>query len=92
MAVSKEDAIKRARADLARRLGISEKEIKEDAVEKADFPDMALGAPVEGEMSGQMITPGWRIRLSAGGKGGYEYRANDHQVRLFNFKGSNYRI
>ncbi len=92
MAVSKEDAIKRARVDLARRLGVSEKEIKEDAVEQADFPDMALGAPVEDEMSGQMITPGWRIRLSAGGQGGYEYRANDHQVRLVNFKGSNYRI
>ena len=91
MAMSKEDAIKRARADLAKRLGISENEIKEDSVEESDFPDMALGAPVEEEMSGQMITRGWRIRLSAGRKG-YEYRANRDQVRLYNFKGSNYRI
>lgn len=91
MAVSKEDAVKRARADLARRLGVSESEIEESAVEKADFPDMALGAPVEGEMSGQMITTGWRIRLGHGGSG-YEYRASRDQLRLFNYRGSNYRI
>jgi hypothetical protein len=91
MAVSKEDAIKRARADLAQRLGVSDNEIKEDAVEQADFPDMALGAPVEDEMSGQMISSGWRIRLSAGGKG-YEYRADRNQVRLYNYNGSNFRI
>ena len=47
MALSKEDAVKRARADLARRLGVSENEIQEEGVEQADFPDMALGAPVE---------------------------------------------
>jgi hypothetical protein len=92
MALGKEDAVKRARADLARRLGVSEKEIKEEGVEETDFPDMALGAPVKDEMSGQMITKGWRIRLSAGGRGGYEYRANRDQVRLYNYKGSNYRI
>ena len=91
MALSKEDAVKRARADLAQRLGVSEREIKEDSIEQTDFPDMALGASVKGEMSGQMITPGWRIRLSAGNKG-YEYRANSDQVRLYNYKGSNHRI
>lgn len=91
MAVSKEDAVHKARADLAKRLGVSENEIKEDAVEQADFPDMALGAPEEGEMSGQMITSGWRIRLSARNKG-YEYRANKNQVRLYNYQGSNYRV
>ena len=91
MALSKEEAIRRARADLAKRLGISESEIKEDEVEDADFPDLALGAPVEDEMSGQMIATGWRIRLSAGGHS-YEYRADRNQVRLYNYKGANYRI
>ena len=91
MAVSKEEAVKRARTDLARRLGVSENEVKEDSIEQADFPDAALGAPIEDEMSGQMLTSGWRIRLSAGGQG-YEYRANKDQVRLYNFKGENYRI
>jgi hypothetical protein len=91
MAISKEDAVKRARADLARRLGVAESEIKEEAVEQTDFPDMALGAPIEDEMSGQMMTTGWRIRLKAGGRS-HEYRANRDQVRLYNYQGSNYRL
>lgn len=91
VALSKEEAIARARADLAKRLGVSEGEIKEDGVEDADFPDLALGAPVEDEMSGQMIATGWRIRLSAEGHS-YEYRADKNQVRLYNYKGSNYKV
>jgi hypothetical protein len=88
---SKEESVKRARADLAKRLGVSEDEIKEETVEEADFPDMALGAPVEDEMSGQMITSGWRIRLNASGNR-YEYRAGRDQLRLYNYKGSNHKI
>jgi hypothetical protein len=92
MGAGKEEFVGRARADLAKRLGVSEDEIKEEAVEETDFPDMALGAPTEDEMSGQMITSGWRIRLKAGDNDGYEYRANQNQLRLYNFKGSNYKI
>ncbi len=92
MGAGKEDLVGRARADLAKRLNVSEDEIKEETVEEADFPDMALGAPLKDEMSGQMITSGWRIRLKAGSSGGYEYRANQNQLRLYNFKGSNYKI
>ena len=92
MGASKEEIVKRARADLAKRLGVSEDEIKEKNVEETDFPDMALGAAVKDEMSGQMMTSGWRIRLSAGESGEYEYRANQNQLRLYNYKGTNYRI
>jgi hypothetical protein len=42
-------------------------------------------------MSGQMITPGWRIRLRAKDQG-FEYRANKQQVRLYNYNGKNYRL
>jgi len=90
MAFSKEEAVKQARKDLAQRLGVSETEIRE-SVEDAEFPDMALGAAAQGEMSGQMITPGWRIRLTAKGQG-FEYRANKQQIRLYDYKGANYRI
>ncbi|MGH9883069.1 MAG: hypothetical protein ACRD6N_16660 [Pyrinomonadaceae bacterium] len=90
MAFTKDEAVVAARKDLAQRLGVSEANIK-DSVEDADFPDMALGAATDGEMSGQMITPGWRIRLKADGKS-FEYRANKNQVRLVNYKGRNYRI
>ncbi len=91
MALSKEYTVKQARKDLAKRLGVAESEIREDSVEDVDFPDTALGAAIEEEMSGQMITKGWRIRLSAG-KQGYEYRANKDGLRLANFNGANYRI
>ena len=91
MAYSREEAVEAARKDLAARLGVSESEVAESSVEQADFPDAALGAPVAGEMSGMMITPGWRIRLGSGGKS-YEYRANRNQLRLYKFTGANHRI
>jgi hypothetical protein len=91
MADSKEEAVGRARTDLAGRLGLPEAEIDEESVEEADFPNTALGAPLAGEMSGMMITSGWRIRLAARGKT-YEYRADRRQLRLYDFKGKNYQI
>ncbi len=90
MSFSKEQAVAAAKKDLAKRVGVSESAIQE-SVEDADFPDMALGAGVKGEMSGQMITPGWRIHLKTGAQN-VEYRANKNQLRLYNFKGQNYRI
>jgi hypothetical protein len=91
MALSREDAAKKASQDLAHRLGISEGDIEIQAVEDAEFPDTALGASGADEMSGQMITPGWCIRLQANGQT-FEYRANPHQLRLHNYQGKNYRI
>jgi hypothetical protein len=92
MSASKEEMVRRARADMAKRLGISDDEIKEEKVEEADFPDMALGAAVKGEMSGQMIASGWRIRLKSEKGGSCEYRADQNQLRLYQHKGSNYKI
>jgi hypothetical protein len=91
MPISKDGAVENARKDLANRLQIDPADVKQSSIEDDDFPDMSLGAAEDGEMSGQMITPGWRIRLEAQGKT-YEYRADKNQVRLYNFKGQNYRI
>lgn len=91
MAMSREDAVNRARVDLAARLGVKEDEIKEDSVKDAEFSDASFGAGAAGELSAQMITPGWRIRLRAGGEV-YEYRGNRNRLRLFNFKGANYSV
>ena len=91
MAYSKRDAIARARKDLSARLSVAESEIGEESVEETDFPNTALGAPTRGEMSGMMMTSGWRIRLRAAGKT-YEYRADRNQVRLYDFKGKNHKI
>ena len=86
-----EHQISNARMDLAERLGLDQGQITEVSVKPADFPDASLGAPVEDEMSAQVITPGWRIHLQAGGKT-YEYRATERQLRLVNFKGRNWRV
>ncbi len=91
MAYSRDEAVEAARKDLAARLAVSESEVADESVEEADFPDAALGAPLKGEMSGMMITPGWRIRLKAAGHS-YEYRANRNQLRLYKFKGANHKI
>ena len=91
MAYTKEGAVEGARCDLAGRLGVAADEVGEDSVEEADFPDSALGAPLGDEMSGMMMTSGWRIRLAAGGRT-YEYRADRNQLRLYDFKGANYKI
>lgn len=85
------EAVIHARADLARRLGVDENEILEGAVEEAEFPDAALGAPVEDEMSAQVITRGARIRLTARNKT-YEYRAAGGRLRLYQFDGKNYKV
>jgi hypothetical protein len=91
MANSKDGVVENARKDLAKRLNIDASDVKQRSVEDSDFPDMSLGAPEDGEMSGQMITSGWRIQLEAKGQT-YEYRADKNQVRLYKFKGKNYRI
>ena len=91
MAINKDNAVENARNDLARRLKIDAGDVKEKSVEDTDFPDMALGAGEDDEMSGQMITRGWRIKLEAQGKT-FEYRADKNHVRAYNFKGKNYRI
>lgn len=91
MAYSMEEAVGLARKDLAERLGVGAGEIEESSVDETDFPNTALGAPLRDEMSGMMMTTGWRIRLAAGGKT-YEYRADRNQLRLYDFKGKNYKI
>ena len=91
MSFTKESAVERAKQDLAQRLGVSESEI-ESSVTDAEFSDMALGAPADGEMAAQMITSGWRIELSVNGTN-YEYRAQKYgELRLRDYNGTNYII
>ena len=91
MAFTRDEAVARARADLAERLGLKEGEVGEASVEDTDFPDANFGASAPGEVSAQMITPGWRIRLKARGQT-YEYRANRNRLRLVNYQGANHRV
>ncbi len=80
MSFSKESAVQTAKADLAQRLGITESQIQVVSTRDRDFPNASLGAPIDDEMSAQMISSGWQIDLSANGKT-YEYRADKYQIR-----------
>ena len=91
MSFNKESAVQLAKTDLAKRLGVSEKDIKIVSANEKDFPDMSLGTPVADEMSAQMISSGWQINLQADGKN-YDYRADKYQLRLHEFKGTNYIV
>ena len=91
MPEQKDELVDRARRDLAQRLGLSGGDVAVKSTEPVEFPDASLGAPLEDEMSAQMITPGWRITLKANDEN-YEYRATDRQLRLLNFNGENHRV
>ena len=91
MKFNQESAVQRAKSDLAKRLSVSEKDIETVSVSERDFPDMSLGSPAADEMSAQMISSGWQIDLKADGKN-YEYRADKYQLRLREFKGTNYIV
>ena len=91
MSFTKESAAAAAKQDLASRLGVKEGDIKEISVDNTDFPDMSLGSATSGEMSAQMISSGWKIKLGVNGDN-YEYRADKYQLRLHNFNGKNYVI
>ena len=91
MSFTKDSAAEKAKSDLAKRLKISDGDVKVSSISEKDFPDMSLGAPVGDEMSAQMISSGWQIKLEAGGKN-YEYRADKYQLRLRNFKGTNHVV
>ncbi len=88
MSFNQTTAVERARKDLAERLNVSESEISTVSVKEKDFPDMSLGAPVDDEMSAQMISSGWEIILTADKKK-LEYRADKYQLRLVNHEGTN---
>lgn len=91
MKFSKDTAVERAKMDLAKRLSVSETDVREVSASERDFPDMSLGAPVEDEMSAQMIASGWQIFLEAGGEQ-FDYRADKYQLRLCGFRGTNYIV
>jgi hypothetical protein len=91
MSFDKASAVEAAKGDLAKRLGISESQVNERSVKDREFPDMALGAPENGEMAAQMISSGWEIELEAGGRV-YDYRADKYHLRVHNFNGQNHVI
>ena len=65
-----------ARQALANELGIAVDEIDVVSFSQEDWPDACLGLAETDEMCAQVITPGWRVVLSAEGQE-YVYRTDE---------------
>jgi len=57
-----------AREVLAQRIGVSAESVEVLSVEAVSWPDTSLGCAEPGMMYAQVITPGYRMRLQAGGR------------------------
>jgi hypothetical protein len=68
-------AINLAKDDLTKRTKLGVDAIGVTSVASATWPDSSLGCPQPGFMYSQMVTPGYRIVLSAQGKA-YEYHSD----------------
>jgi hypothetical protein len=76
-AVAQNPAVMAAIADLAKQKGVDPARIGVTSAEAVDWPDSSLGCPQPGRAYMQVITPGWRIRLTLDGQT-YEYHANSN--------------
>jgi hypothetical protein len=74
--------VKQATDDLAARLGIQAAQIDLVEVEQVEWPDASLGCPQPGMMYAQVITPGYRIVLEAGGQAYEVHTDTDSSVVL----------
>jgi hypothetical protein len=70
-----------AKGDLARRLGVGVEEVTLVAAEALQWPDASLGNPQPGMVYTQVITPGYKTILFAGGQK-YEYHSDQERVVL----------
>lgn len=70
-----EQIVALAKAHLAERIGVSVSEITVTEIEEAEWRNSSLGCPQPGMMYLQVITPGFRVVLEAGGVA-YEYHSD----------------
>ena len=70
-----DQAVQAARADLAQRLGITAQAIQVAEATEVEWPNLALGCPEPGMMYGQVVVPGFRVVLQAGGQS-YDYHGD----------------
>ncbi len=54
-------------ADLSKKAGVSESEVKVISVESAEWMNSCLGISKPGQVCAQVITPGYKVTLDAGG-------------------------
>lgn len=77
-----EPAVRAAKRDLASRVGVDVNDVRIVEFEAVQWPDSSLGCPEPGKMYLQVITPGYRVVLQAGGQT-YEYHTNQGNRAVF---------
>lgn len=92
MPLNQQEAVRLAIKDLGSRLMVGDGDIVVDSVQPVEFSNACLGAELSGEMCAEMLVNGWRIVLSVPSRGSYEYRGARNQLRLFNYKGQNFKV
>jgi hypothetical protein len=75
-------AIESARRDAAQRLNTTPESLQVADVESRQWPDRSLGCPRQGVLYAQVLTPGYVIILSSGGRR-FEYHADDRGMAVF---------
>ena len=78
---SEQQLVALAQADLAKTAGVAKAEIQVLEVQYVEWRDGSLGCAKAGQDYPQVITPGYLIRLSAGGRE-YEYHTDMRRVML----------
>jgi len=76
------ELIERAKAEVATLARSSAESVQVDSVESMDWSDSSLGCPKAGMMYAQVITPGYKIVLSSGGRTYEFHSATDPQGPL----------
>ena len=79
-----DDVIQLAITDLAERLGVACEEVTVVRVESVEWPDTSLGNPQPGMVYAQVITPGYKLGLSAQG-GLFRYHTDKERVILVQY-------
>jgi hypothetical protein len=69
------EVVRLARENLGQKLGLSPETVRLVSVEAVEWRDTSLGCPQPGMMYAQVITPGFRVVLEAGGEK-YDYHAD----------------
>ena len=72
---SLQDLIQKVKTDLSQRLSVSVDQINVGEVTEVEWSDSSLGCPQPGMSYLQVITPGYRLLLEAGGAQ-YEYHSS----------------
>lgn len=66
---------------LSQSLGVKVEQIQVLSSERVEWPDTCLGLPGQNESCGQVVTPGFRIVLSANGQQ-YEFHTNESGTQV----------